>query len=112
MQAVGKPLFFTKGWRLSIFLFKTWLSERFKSIFSTERRDPPHKMKCRKFPWTFSTVWLMQEFTLFEPLLDEIPAKYIKFADFCFQSIGMSEIDAVFRLLENPCFYERVEMSI
>ncbi|EHQ60782.1 hypothetical protein PDENDC454_18338, partial [Paenibacillus dendritiformis C454] len=35
-QAVGKPLFFTKGMRLSIFRFKTWLSERFKSIFSTE----------------------------------------------------------------------------
>ncbi|CAH8771483.1 hypothetical protein [Paenibacillus dendritiformis] len=23
-EVVGKPLFFTKGWRLSVFLFKTW----------------------------------------------------------------------------------------
>ncbi|WP_213431316.1 hypothetical protein, partial [Paenibacillus dendritiformis] len=30
--------------------------------------------------------------------------KRINFADYCFQTIDMAEIPAVFRLLENPCF--------
>ncbi|BFH18030.1 hypothetical protein J6TS7_48420 [Paenibacillus dendritiformis] len=32
-----------EGVEMSIDLIKTWHSERFKSIFSTERRDPPYK---------------------------------------------------------------------
>ncbi|BFH70458.1 hypothetical protein J27TS7_42660 [Paenibacillus dendritiformis] len=34
----------------------------------------------------------------------EIGEKYIIFVAICLSSLGMAEIPAVFRLLENPCF--------